>query len=110
MYCSQCNHLVEENKCPFCGNQQLRPANDQDFCFLGEKEQVWATAFGDLLKDNHIPFLTQNVLGAGLAAKMGPALERTRFYVPYCQYEQALALVQEFFSQGSLKWEEDHDK
>lgn len=103
MYCPKCNHLVEAKKCPFCGNQQLRPANGEDFCFLAEKEQIWTNALGDLLKDNHIPFLTQNVLGAGLAAKMGPASEKTRFYVPYSQYEKALALVQEFFSPNSLK-------
>ena len=98
MYCPNCNVLVNATKCPICGNRNIREPVANDYCFLVEKELIWAGALEDILSQNGIPFTTQNVLGAGLAAKMGPALERTRFYVPLSHYETAHELVQEFFS------------
>ena len=85
MFCSNCNLLTSHS-------------TDLDFCFLCEKETIWSAPLSDILNDNHIPFVTRNVLGAGLAAKMGPALERIRFYVPYLQLETAQKLELEFFS------------
>ena len=58
--------------------------------------------FVDLLNDNRIPFVTRNVLGAGLAAKIGPAAERKRFYVPYANYADAKTLEEAFFSSESI--------
>lgn len=62
------------------------------------KETIWAGALSDILTQNEVPFATKNTLGAGLSAKMGPALERTRFYVPYSHYQLAQDLEREFFS------------
>ena len=98
MYCPNCNILVNASKCPVCGNRKIRKPNAPDYCFLVEKELIWADALKDILSQNAVPFTTQNALGAGLAAKMGPALERTRFYVPYSHYQTALELEQEFFN------------
>lgn len=98
MYCPNCNVLVTGTSCPICGNRNIREPMAKDYCFLVEKELIWAGALEDILSQNGIPFTTQNVLGAGLAAKMGPALERTRFYVPFSHYEAARELEQEFFS------------
>lgn len=98
MYCANCNALVSGERCPICGSRRVREPEPGDYCYLTEKETIWAGAFGDILTQNEIPFVTKNVLGAGLAAKMGPALERTRFYVPYSQYGSAQELEREFFS------------
>jgi len=97
MYCPNCHILISGPHCSICGNKKLREPVAKDYCFLAEKELIWAGALEDILSQNGIPFTTQNVLGAGLAAKMGPALERTRFYVPFSHYEAAHELEQEFF-------------
>ncbi len=98
MYCSNCYRLTDDKKCPICGSRNLQEPAPTDYCFLIDKELIWATALEDLLKDNGIPFVTKNNLGAGLAAKIGPALERKQFYVPYADYANAKALEEEFFA------------
>lgn len=98
MYCPNCNVLFQDTRCPFCGSKNVREPMINDYCYLAEKDQIWAGALSDILLQNDIPFVTKNVLGAGLAAKMGPALERVRFYVPYSHYETAKSLEREFFS------------
>ncbi len=98
MYCPHCNVLVNGSRCPVCGSRELCNPLPNDYCFLTEKAQIWADALRDVLSQNRIPFLTKNVLGAGLSAKIGPALERILFYVPYAHYEAAQSLEQAFFS------------
>lgn len=97
-YCPNCNTLVSGNRCTICGTREIRFPQGEDYCYLTEKESIWAAALRDILRENHIPFVTKNTLGAGLAAKMGPAMERVRFYVPYAHYEPAKALESDFFA------------
>lgn len=97
MYCPNCNVLSDSPRCPICSKSLRRPLAE-DYCYLTEKETIWAAAFADILTDHQIPFVTKNTLGAGLAAKIGPALERTRFYIPYIDYNQAKLLEKEFFA------------
>lgn len=98
MFCPNCNIIVNSPKCTICGSKNVREPQEDDYCYLIEKDSIWAGALSDILSQNEIPFITKNVLGAGLAAKMGPALERTRFYVPYANYQMAQDLEHEFFS------------
>lgn len=98
MYCPNCYILANGTHCPVCGSKKLRVPNQDDYCFLVEKELIWATVLEDLLKDNGLPFVIRNTLGAGLAAKIGPALERKRFFVPFQHYTRAKELEMEFFS------------
>lgn len=98
MYCPNCNVLFQDTRCPLCDSKNIREPMANDYCYLTEKDQIWSGALSDILAQNNIPFVTKNVLGAGLAAKMGPALERIRFYVPYSHYENAQTLEHEFFS------------
>lgn len=105
MYCPNCYLLVNDEKCPVCGSQNLKEPASEDYCFLVEKELIWAAALEDLLRDNGIPFVTRNALGAGLAAKIGPAMERKRFFVHYIHYSTAKALEEDFFS-GEFEFEE----
>lgn len=98
MFCPKCNRIVNAAKCPICGSGNVRTPEPEDYCYLTEKETIWAGALADILVQNKIPCIQKNVLGAGLAAKMGPALERTRFFVPYAQLSLAQQLEKEFFS------------
>lgn len=97
MYCERCGIIFEEKRCPVCGNQNVRPPMSDDLCFLTEREVMWAEMLEDVLKQNNIPCLTKNVLGAGLALKVGPMSERVRFYIPYLHLQNAKAIVDKLF-------------
>ncbi len=105
MYCPNCCLLDVDKKCPACGTKHLRMPASGDYCFLTEKELIWAAALEDLLQDNGIPFVTKNALGAGLAANLGSAMERKRFFVPYAHYTAARVLEEDFFS-GEFEFDE----
>lgn len=98
MYCPNCNVLVNSNQCRICGNRNIREPIASDYCFLVEKEMIWAGVLEDILKQNNISYVTQNVLGAGLTTKVGSAQERIRFYVPFIHYATAHNLEQDYFS------------
>ena len=103
MYCDRCCIVFPGSRCPQCGSKKVRNVEMRDYCFLAEKETIWAEALKDLLKENKISFVTRNALGAGLAAKMGPAMERVRFYVPYGSLGAAQALERGFFAEQDSK-------
>ena len=105
MYCPNCNRLTDKKSCPICGSRDLREPIPADYCFLTDKELIWATALEDLLKDNGIQYVTKNMLGAGLAARIGPALERKQFFVLYSHYSTAKVLEEDFFS-GEFRFDE----
>lgn len=100
MYCPNCNVLLEGSRCAICGSREVRDPRPEDFCYLTEKELIWANALEDIFKDHSIPYVTKNTMGAGLTAKMGHAMERMRFYVPYSCYGEARQLEAEFFCQN----------
>lgn len=66
--------------------------------FLVEMKAPWSGMLCDFLKQNRILVVTENRLGAGMALKVGPGAERTRFYVPPDRFPCACDLVSEFFS------------
>ena len=99
MYCEKCCQAVEEASCPTCGSSRLREAKEKDPCFLTEQDFIHTGILEDILGQNNIPFLRKNVLGAGMAIKVGPMLERGRFYVPYELLPKAQELVNDFFSE-----------
>lgn len=98
MYCPSCSLLTSSLRCPGCGSKNIRAPLGEDYCRLGEMDTIWKDALSDVLRQNGIPFVTRSVLGAGLAARIGPALEKIRFYVPYAYLEVAKTLQQGFFS------------
>ena len=97
-YCMNCHLLTEDTHCPVCSCQELVQPEHDDYCFLLERDLLWAQALEDLFRDNGIPFVTREALGAGLTSKIGLAMERKRFYVPYGYYRAAKELEEEFFS------------
>lgn len=98
LYCPHCGSLSDTRPCPVCGHSEMRRPRSDDFCFLAEKELPWAGMLSDVLDQNRIPCVTRNVLGAGLSAKLGTAMERVRFYVPYGQYPAAREWEQSLFA------------
>lgn len=107
-YCPNCHVLVQGSRCPVCDKKWLEPPKGEDYCFLTEKEIVWAGVLEDCLRQNGIPYLTQNVMGAGLTAKMGSVMESVKFFVRYAFFEKAKLLDEELFSTGiAAEFEED---
>lgn len=98
MYCERCNVVFDGNFCPNCGSKRVREPSGSDYCFLVEKDMIWGEMLADVLKQSDVPFYHKNVLGAGVALKVGPYLERYRFCVPYAQLSRAQDLVDALFS------------
>ena len=107
-YCNDCKIVFDEaKKCPACGSKKCAPVKEDDICLLCEKEQIWSDVLTDALKDNGIPCFKRNVLGAGLAMKIGPMFEKVLFYVNYKDLDRARELADELFSNGGPV-DEDH--
>lgn len=77
------------------------PAGDPprgEMCFLTEQAPVWAGMLADVLAQNHIPFLKESSMGAGLAIKTGSMMETIRFFVPQSNLETAKELTDGLFA------------
>ncbi len=82
LYCEVCCRTFDGDKCPDCGKRRrIREVRPDDLCFLTEKEYIWAEMLADVLTQQNIRFMQKSVMGAGLALKVGPILDRIRFYV-----------------------------
>lgn len=78
------------------------------FIFLVKKAIVWAGVLEDCLRQNGIPYLTQNVMSEGLTAKMGSMMESVKFFVRYAYYDKAKLLAEEPFNTCTIiEHEED---
>lgn len=97
-YCPNCHVLVQGNRCPICEKRWLEPPKAEDYCYFTERELLWAGVLEACLRQNEVPYLTQNVMGAGLTAKMGTMRESVKFFVPYGFYDKAKLLEEELFS------------
>lgn len=98
MYCENCSRIVDADRCPFCKSRKVREPEAKDPCYLTEQDYLSAGILEDMLKQNNIPYLKKDVMGAGMAIKVGPMLERSRFYVPFEQLSGAAAIVEELFA------------
>ena len=96
-YCEKCKTAFEDDICPACGSRKVRPARADDLCFLAEKDQIWGEMLSDVLRQNEIPFLRKGTMGAGFALTVGPGMERYRFYVSFCDLNQAKSAVEQLF-------------
>jgi hypothetical protein len=98
MYCEKCNRIIEANRCPVCNSRKVREPEAKDPCYLTEQDYISSGILEDILKQNNIPYLKKDVMGAGMAIKVGPMLERSRFYVPFEQLGNAMAIMEDLFS------------
>ena len=95
MYCEKCSRVFDGERCPVCKRSKVREPEAKDPCLLTEQDYLTAGILEDLLKQGGIPFLKKDVMGAGLAIKVGPMLDRSRFYVPFERLEDARAVAEE---------------
>ena len=61
---------------------------------------------GDILTQYNISFMIKNVLGAGMALKVGPMAERVRVYIPYKHYQSAKDIADTLFAGHAAEGEE----
>ena len=95
MYCEKCKRMVEAACCPHCGSRKVRMPEAGDLVLLAEEDYITTGILEDLLRQEGIPYLKKDVMGAGMAIKVGPMLERSRFYVAYEQLPAARAVMEE---------------
>ena len=107
MYCEKCNRIIEAERCPFCKSRKTREPEAKDPCYLTEQDYISSGILEDVLKQNNIPYLKKDVMGAGLAIKVGPMFERSRFYVPFEQWSRATAITEDLFSGAEEAENED---
>ena len=109
-YCENCSILFIGDRCPACRRKSTRSAEPDDICFLTEKEQIWAGMLAEVLTQNNIPFIQKNVMGAGMALRVGPMFERVRFYVYYRHLDKAKEIVEELFSSTGAENDADAEE
>lgn len=98
MYCEKCRRIIETVPCPACNSRKVRNPEPGDLCFLTEQDYVSSGILEDVLKQDGIPYLRKDVMGAGMAIRVGPMLDRGRFYVMYEKLPEARAVVDELFT------------
>ena len=98
MYCEKCNRIIDADRCPFCKSRRVRGPEAKDPCYLTEQDYISSGILEDLLKQNNIPYLKKDVMGAGMAIKVGPMLERSKFYVPFERLNDAVGVMDNLFS------------
>ena len=98
MYCENCCRIIQEERCPHCRSRKVRDPGPKDPCFLTEQDYVSSGILEDVLKQDGIPYLRKDVMGAGMAIKVGPMLDRGRFYVMYEKLAEARAIEEELFT------------
>lgn len=98
MYCEKCKRVFEGEQCPACRRSKVRTPESGDLCFLTEQDYVSSGILEDMLKQEGIPYLRKDVMGAGMAIKVGPMLDRGRFYILYEKLPDAQSVVEELFA------------
>jgi toxin ParE1/3/4 len=98
MYCEKCSRIIDADRCPFCKSRRVREPEAKDPCYLTEQDYISSGILEDLLKQNAIPYLKKDVMGAGMAIKVGPMLERSKFYVPFERLSDAVGVMDNLFS------------
>lgn len=98
-FCDKCNSLHETSACPDCHSRDLRAPEPGDFCFLTEREVMWADMLRAALADVDIESAYRPVFGAAMSVSMGKALERHQLFVPYECYDEALAVMMALFGE-----------
>jgi hypothetical protein len=109
MYCEKCKRIIQEERCPFCKRSTVREPEANDLCLLTERDYISSGILEDVLQQRGIPFLRKGVMGAGLAIKVGPMLDRSRFYVSFDQLETAMAVTDELFAASEESEEKEKD-
>lgn len=87
-YCESCKYLFESSTCPECGSRNLRPVEDNDYCFLIECSSTYGKMLAEILENEKIP-CTMIPSGNGTRSALGLNLENLQLFVPYQFYDRA---------------------
>lgn len=87
LYCEKCRELVDE-RCDKNGHVTRAPQAD-DPVLLWKADSIQAGQLEDLLRQQHIPYLKEGMLGAAMTTWTGPMMELFSFYVPFSHLEAA---------------------
>lgn len=94
-YCDKCNCISNLTCCPFCGNDAVRKAENNDFCFLTQTDAMSGKMTEDIFKQENIPCaLTPS--GNGIRTAFGMKLENFKIYVPFEYYDRACEILNGF--------------
>ena len=110
MYCEKCNRIIDAGRCPFCKSRKVREPEAKDPCYLTEQDYIYSGILEDLLKQNNIPYLKKDVMGAGMAIRVGPMFERSRFYVPFEQLDSATGVLEDLTASADSAEDQDSEK
>lgn len=105
-FCEKCNAAHPTTECPDCHTRGLRPVEDDDYCFLTEREVMWAEMLRAALADVDIESAYRPVFGAALSVSMGKSLERHQIYVPFDCYDDARSVMFSLF--GEMRQDRTH--
>lgn len=108
LYCEKCRMMAENGRCDNCkGKGLIREAVDNDPVLLAKVDQVSAAMLEGILQDEHMPFLKEGRMGAGLTTWAGGMLEEYSFYVPYGMLTRAAELAKVVFDDAPVFEEEE---
>lgn len=97
-YCERCHLAVDGEQCPVCGQSRLPAVRGEDYCFLAEKEDMWAQLLREILEDNGVHPIVHNAVDV-VCVMRGGERSRQRIYVPYRHLELARDLMQVAFQE-----------
>lgn len=95
-YCERCHVAVQGEQCPVCGRSKVRPVQGDDYCFLVEKEDMWAQLLQEILEDNGVHPISHDSMDVVWVMR-GGELSRQCIYVPFRHLELARELMQAAF-------------
>ena len=95
-YCERCHVAVPEERCPVCGQSHLPAVRGDDYCFLVEKEDMWAQMLLEILEDNGVHPICHDAMDVVWVMRGGEK-SRQRIYVPFRHWDLAQELMQEAF-------------
>ena len=98
MYCEKCKSFTDLNRCPNCGNKNVREAKENDVVYLTTMRGFFAGMLEDILAQNDIPCLKIRQGPGGTFPTRGQSsLGEYRFFIPFGAYERAKEIFDEFF-------------
>lgn len=89
LFCESCNCTTAEERCPACGNPEMRAVKDEDFCFFAlvsayDFERLAFTFKANAIEAVDIPFYSKGVSLAN-AGRVG----EKKVYIRYKDTEAA---------------------
>ena len=105
-YCEKCKQLCSIDYCDNCGNKEIRSAEDNDFCFIAENDEMYSKMLADILENNDIKCVMIPD-GNGVRSAMGMTLGKYKIYVMYKHYSMAESIISAFFQNGAETMKND---